>query len=199
MGRLFAATYGFITTPLEALRFRRLRRHLVESAQGRVLEVGAGTGNSFPLYDPGQVTALILTEPNRHMLRRALRRRHQLRPPASLLLADAQALPFADDVFDTVVGSLVFCTIPDPLRALHEVRRVARPGAEVRLLEHVRGPHPWLGRVQDCIEPLWVRLAGGCHPNRDTLALVGAAGLEVREVVSHQHGFTVLEIVAVNP
>lgn len=199
MGRLFAATYDLFTAPLEALAFRRLRQRVVADAKGRVLEIGAGTGNSFPFYAPDGVSALVVTEPNPHMLRRALQRVNLIGPPFAFLQADAQALPFADNVFDTVVGSLVFCTIPDPRRALAEVRRVARPGAEMRLLEHVRGPHPWLGWAQDRIEPLWVRLAGGCHPNRDTLALARAAGLHVVTVVNHRLGFTILEIVALNP
>jgi ubiquinone/menaquinone biosynthesis C-methylase UbiE len=100
-------------------------------------------------------------------------------------MADCMALPFRSESFDTVVATLAFCTVPDPVQGLQEVRRVLRPTGTLLLLEHVRSSRSGaLAWMQDRIEPVWVRLASGCHPNRDTLAAVRGAGfrpISVRE------------------
>ena len=91
----------------------------------------------------------------------------------------AEALPFRDGVFDTVVSGLVLCSVPDPARGLAEVRRVLRPGGTLRALEHVRATVAWRARVQDLIQPAWTWVAGGCHPNRDTERAVERAGFTI--------------------
>jgi ubiquinone/menaquinone biosynthesis C-methylase UbiE len=96
-----------------------------------------------------------------------------------LLVADAQHLPWAAATFDTVVGTLVFCSIPQPAAALAEVRRVLRLGGRLLLVEHVRSHRPGLARLQDRLAPAWLRLTGGCNLNRDTEAALRAAGFEV--------------------
>ena len=90
-----------------------------------------------------------------------------------------EALPFRDGVFDTVVSGLVFCSVPDPRRGLAEVRRVLRPAGALRMLEHVRSTRRWKARAQDALQPVWTRLTGGCHPNRDTERTVEAAGFRI--------------------
>jgi ubiquinone/menaquinone biosynthesis C-methylase UbiE len=109
----------------------------------------------------------------------------------ALCAASAQTLPFPAASFDAAAGTLVFCTVPDPARALAELRRVLVPGGEVRLLEHVRLAHPLVGEFQDAIAPLWYRLTAGCHPNRDTVAILEASGLVVEDVVPHLGGLVV--------
>jgi ubiquinone/menaquinone biosynthesis C-methylase UbiE len=96
-----------------------------------------------------------------------------------LVRASAQALPFRDGAFDTAVSGLVFCSVPDPVKGLREVKRVLKPGGTLRMLEHVRSTTPLIGRWQDFIQPAWTAVAGGCHPNRDTEANVREAGFEV--------------------
>jgi ubiquinone/menaquinone biosynthesis C-methylase UbiE len=91
----------------------------------------------------------------------------------------AEALPFRAGVFDTVVSGLVLCSVPDPARGLAEIRRVLRPGGTLRALEHVRSTRRWKARFQDFIQPAWTRVAGGCHPNRDTERAVAAAGFTI--------------------
>jgi len=163
--------------------FRNVRRSLIPTASGRVLEIGVGTGPNLPLYrGASAVDALFGIEPDPHMLRRAQRRveRARLPFPVELRAASAEALPFDDHSFDTVVGTWVLCTIPDPQRALAEVSRVLRPGGRLVWAEHVQSSVPAAARIQRAVDPLWQHLAGGCHLTRDARTLIRAAGL--REV-----------------
>ena len=196
MGRTFAALYDICTAPSEAMGLRRMRRRLLSAANGRVLEVGAGTGANLPLYPAD--THVVATEYDESMARQARKHLNKARAATRLLLADAQALPFDDAAFDTAVGTLVFCTISEPLLALGEVRRVLRPGGRLLLLEHVRWENDF-GRLQDGLTPLWKRFAHGCHLNRRTLETVRMAGFEVEGVRAHHTPQTIIEVSAVRP
>ncbi|HYE92279.1 MAG TPA: class I SAM-dependent methyltransferase [Terriglobales bacterium] len=149
--------------------FGRWRRWLAAGARGRTLDLGCGTGRNLPLL-PSGVRAVAL-DPSPEALARARRRA----PGIPLVRASAEALPFRDGAFDTVLSGLVFCSVPDAARGLGEVRRVLRADGELRMLEHVRATTPWRARIQDVIQPVWTRVAGGCHPNRDTEATVRRA------------------------
>ena len=151
----------------------RWRRWLVGGARGLTLDLGTGTGRNLPLYPDG--VHVIGLEPAADALVRARRRA----PDTPLIRATAEALPFGDGAFDTVVCGLVLCSVSDLSRALGELRRVLRPGGQLRALEHVRSPRPWRARLEDAIQPAWTRLAGGCHPNRDTERAVEAAGFVI--------------------
>ena len=96
-----------------------------------------------------------------------------------LVQGSAEALPFRDGTFDTVVSGLVFCSVPDAARGLAEVKRVLRGDGQLRMLEHVRARRPWKARLQDRVQPFWTRVTGGCHPNRDTERAVEAAGFTI--------------------
>jgi len=157
----------------EAAGMRAWREKLTAGARGRVLDVGCGTGRNLPLFPAG--ARVVGLDPARDSLRKARRRA----PGVPLVRASAEALPFRDGAFDTVVSGLVFCSVPDPLRALQEVKRVLAPGGQLRMLEHVRSRSRLGARWQDLIQPLWTWFAGGCHPNRDTEANVEAAGFEI--------------------
>lgn len=157
----------------DVLGFRGWRRRLVAGARGRVLEMGCGTGRDLPFYpDPQQVVAL---DPDRAALRRARERA----PGALFVVARAEALPFADTQFDTVVSGLVFCSVADPPAGLREIRRVLRAEGQLRMLEHVRHRRPSLAWLQDRVQPAWTCVTGGCHPNRDTEAAVEQAGFVI--------------------
>jgi ubiquinone/menaquinone biosynthesis C-methylase UbiE len=138
-----------------------------------VLDLGTGTGRNLPLYGPG--VRVVGVDPAAPVLRRA---RHRA-PGVPLVRAAAEALPFRDGAFDTVVSGLAFCSVADPARALAEVRRVLRPGGRLRALEHVRSTVAWRARWQDRLQPWWTRLTGGCHPNRDTERAVEGAGFTI--------------------
>ena len=153
--------------------FSRWRDWLVKGARGRTLEVGCGTGRNLPRYAAD--LAPVALEPDPLAILRARRRG----PRALLVRASAEALPFRDGAFDTVVASLVFCSVPDAARGLAEVRRVLGSAGRLRMLEHVRSTSRWVGRWQDLVQPAWTWVAGGCHPNRRTEAAVERAGFAI--------------------
>lgn len=160
--RVFALVYDPLLARAERLGFAAARANLLAQAHGRILEIGAGTGLNLPHYPPG--ADLVLTEPDPHMARRARRR------GAEVVEAPADALPFPDASFDTVVSTLVLCTVPDVPAALREIRRVLRPGGNLLFLEHVRAePGSRLERWQDRLHGPWQAFACGCNCNRDLL------------------------------
>jgi SAM-dependent methyltransferase len=154
------------------------RRRLLAGLSGRVLEVGAGNGLNFPYY-PATVTEGLAIEPEPYLRRLALAAARQAPVPIRVVAGTAEALPAPDGAVDAVVASLVLCTVADLDQALAETRRVLRPGGRLHCYEHVRATNPRLARWQDRLERPWGWLAGGCHPNRDTVAAITAAGLQV--------------------
>jgi ubiquinone/menaquinone biosynthesis C-methylase UbiE len=174
---LFARFYEKLSTRLDEAGEREHRIELVEEARGRVLEVGSGNGLNFEHYRLASV--VVAMEPEPTMLRIARPRGREAKVRVAFLRGVAESLPFADGSFDTVVASLVLCSVGSPARAAAEMRRVLRPGGELRFLEHVRSNNrAWAG-VQDVIAPVWSCFAGGCHPNRDTPATLRSAGFEM--------------------
>jgi SAM-dependent methyltransferase len=154
------------------------RRRLLAGLTDRVLEIGAGNGLNFPHY-PATVTEVLAVEPEPYLRRLAVSAARQAPVPIRVVDGTAEALPIHDGAFDAAVVSLVLCTVTDPHQALAEVRRVLRPGGRLRFYEHVRATDPRLARWQDRLERPWGWLVGGCHPNRDTVAAITAAGLRL--------------------
>ncbi len=178
--RLTAAFYDPFLWLGERLGMESRRRRLVTGVQGRVLEIGAGTGLNLSHY-PDAVSDLILAEPSEPMAAQLDKRRSKLGRPARVVTAPAEALPFEDDSFDTVVSTLVLCTVVDPEAAMAEVRRVLRPGGRLLFCEHVRSDSPRLARWQDRLADTWAALADGCRCNRETLATI-SSHLEIATV-----------------
>jgi SAM-dependent methyltransferase len=156
------------------------RRRLVEQAAGAVLEIGAGTGRNPPLYRTA--TRVVALEPGPGMRARVNQAAQAAQVAVEVVDGRAEDLPFSDAAFDTVVASLVLCTVPDPARALAEAHRVLRPGGTLRFYQHVRADDPRLARWQDRLERPWGWLTGGCHPNRDVVAAIIDAGFHVLEL-----------------
>jgi ubiquinone/menaquinone biosynthesis C-methylase UbiE len=179
--RFFAAMYDRMLAGTEKAGLSDMRAELVAEASGRTLELGAGTGLNLAHYSDA-VTELVLTEPDPYMARK-LRGRLADEPPAAgsveVVEAPAEALPFDDASFDTVVSTLVLCTVEDPEAAVGELKRVLKPGGRLLYLEHVRGSGERLVRWQDRLERPWGWVAAGCHPNRPTAATLAAAGFEM--------------------
>ena len=174
---IFARFYEAVAEAGEA-ELREHREATAGGARGRVLEIGAGNGLNFAYYPSG--TTVVGLDPEPIMLRNAAPRARDATARVALIRASAEALPFRDGVFETVVLTLTLCSIPDVGAAAREARRVLAPDGEVRFFEHVRAPDPRVARWQDRIDRPWGWLAGGCHPNRDTLGLLRRTGFRVR-------------------
>jgi ubiquinone/menaquinone biosynthesis C-methylase UbiE len=178
--RLLAALYDRLLSPSEQRWLGEARRQLLSGLAGRVLEIGAGTGANFQHYRPqAQVIAI---EPSVHFLKRARAKIATARACIALTEADAHILPFANDTFDAAVATLVFCTIPDPIKALAEVKRVTRAGAPLLIIEHVKARTSGTQLLQNLWNPCQNFIAGGCNVNRGTEAVVRDAGFQVEEV-----------------
>jgi ubiquinone/menaquinone biosynthesis C-methylase UbiE len=175
---IFARLYDRMMAGTERAGLDAMRGQLLGQASGRVLELGAGTGHNLEHYTSA-VTDLVLTEPDPHMARRLRERLAREGGPVAnttVVESGAEELPFDDGTFDTVVATLVFCTVEDPVRALAEARRVLVEGGGLLYLEHVRSERARLARWQDRFERPWGWIAGGCHPNRATDQLLPEAG-----------------------
>lgn len=159
------------------------RAKTVPQAHGTVLEVGCGSGTNFPLYDTEAVTELHAIEPAPGMVARARSAIQQtpLSGCTQIHQCGAESVPLADKSVDTAVITFVLCTIPDWQAALREVRRVLKPEGRVLFSEHGLAPDPDVAKWQHRVEPVWKRLAGGCHLTRDTTALLDAEGFSVTE------------------
>lgn len=192
---VFARVYAALSPQAERGGVGAHRDEALEGLRGRVVEVGAGTGLNFGHYPPG-VTEVVAVEPEPHMRRRAEAAARRAPVPVSVVDAVADELPLPDGSYDAAVASLVLCTVPDQARALAELRRVLRPGGELRFYEHVvadGGPRAALQRRVDDWG-IWPRLAGGCHAGRDTGAAIEAAGFRIERLRRFEFGPTPLTV-----
>ena len=160
----------------------RMRQKVVPLAHGRVLEVGIGTGLNMPYYDPARVTRITGLDPALELQPRARRRIGSTGIEVDLLGLSAERIPRPDASFDSVVVTYSLCSIPDPLSALREMRRVLAPGGSLLFCEHGRAPDASVARWQDRLQDFWGPIAGGCHLNRDIPALLAAAGFACPQV-----------------
>jgi len=172
----FARWYDWVEGVPDLLGVRRLRHRLLRQASGKVLEIAVGTGKNLQYYSRG--CRIIGIDVSREMLNVARKRAARLSTDISFLLGDAEALPFSDHSFDTVVSSLSTCTFPEPVIALREMARVCKPAGRVLLFEHGRSDREWLARWQDCHEDSFAKQLG-CHWNREPVELVRNAGLKI--------------------
>jgi ubiquinone/menaquinone biosynthesis C-methylase UbiE len=168
---------------------RERRRELLAGLTGRVVEVGAGNGMNFRHY-PATVDEVVALEPEAYLRGKAELAAREASVRVSVGGAAAYPLPLEAHSVDAAVVSLVLCTVPEPRAALAELRRVLRPGGELRFMEHVRSERPRKARVQDWSDRsgVWPRMAGGCHCARDTVVEIEAAGFELARVRSFGMG-----------
>ncbi len=183
---VFATFYDINLWPRRWSALWKRRVAVVGEAEGRVLDLGVGNGLNFECYRHATFVAGV--DPDPHMLRRASPRLAAATVRKGIIRAPAEALPFADGSFDTVMATFVLCTVQDPAAALREARRVLRPGGALQFLEHVRSPSPRMAAFQDRIQPIWSRLFAGCRPNRDTLAAIRAHGFTVESLETTKRG-----------
>ena len=162
----------------------KTRAQVVPKASGRVLEIGIGTGLNLGFYDADRVSTIVGVDPAAQMQGLARQRAAAIGIPVEMIALELGQIQAADASFDSIVCTFTLCTIPDPLAALQEMRRVLKPGGQFLFGEHGRAPDLKVRVWQDRLTPLWRPLAGGCHLNRDIPALLKAGGFRLREVHS---------------
>ena len=177
-GRFFAVMYDRMMAGTEKAVLTDLRRELVAQARGSVLEIGAGTGANLPFYG-NAVERLVVAEPESPMAQRLARK---LDGRGELVDAAAERLPFEDGTFDTVVATLVLCTVDDQAKALSELRRVLKPDGKLLFIEHVRADDPKLARLQDRMLRINRVIGHGCNCNRMTVDGIKHAGFTIGEL-----------------
>jgi ubiquinone/menaquinone biosynthesis C-methylase UbiE len=157
------------------------RIQMLEGLSGRVVEIGAGHGPNFSLY-PDTVSEVIAVEPDDTLRSHAETAIKDASVPVAVIDAHADAIPEPDNSFDAAVASLVLCSVPDPRSALAELVRVLRPGGALHFYEHVRSDKAWRGHFQSAITPIWSRVGGGCHLDRDTLGFMRETGFVIDDL-----------------
>jgi ubiquinone/menaquinone biosynthesis C-methylase UbiE len=162
---------------LSPIRHQRMK--VVPQAQGRVLEVGIGTGLNLPFYDRTKVQHIVGLDPALRMHRLALRRIARTGLDVELVGLSAEAIPLPEASFDTVLTTYTLCTIPDPVAALKEMRRVLVPGGKLLFCEHGRAPDENVRKWQTRLQPYWSRMAGGCQLDRDIPGILEEAGFKI--------------------
>jgi ubiquinone/menaquinone biosynthesis C-methylase UbiE len=160
----------------------RQREKVVPLARGRVLEIGIGSGRNLPFYDPAVVSELLGLDPSPEMIALARKAARAVPLGIELLIAPADAIPLADESVDTVLVTYALCTIADLAPALREMGRVLRPGGKLVFCEHGAAPDAGVRRWQDAVTPVWKRVAGGCHLNRDIPGLLQQGGFAIESM-----------------
>lgn len=160
----------------------KARSQLVPQAQGRVLEIGIGSGLNLGFYDPQRVEVVVGVDPSAAMQRLARERAARCQVPVEMIALELGQIQAADASFDDIVCTFTLCTIPDAVSALREMRRVLKPGGRLLFCEHGLAPDLPVVRWQKRLTPLWKPLAGGCHLDRDIPALILAGGFHIRQL-----------------
>lgn len=184
---MFPLLYTPIMQPVEKQFLSALRQKHIPSLSGHVLEIGSGSGANFPYYRAAtKVTAI---EPNDRMRKQSLPAQLHAQVPIRTLGSSAERLPFEDNTFDSVVCTLVLCSVDDPIRVLQELKRVCKPGAAAYFLEHVQIPQPAAARLQHNITPVWKHFCDGCHLDRPTRSHIERTGWSITRTDAYFQGF----------
>jgi ubiquinone/menaquinone biosynthesis C-methylase UbiE len=160
----------------------RQRKKVVPLAKGHVLEIGMGSGLNLPFYDTTKVEYLWGLEPSEHLRNLAEEQRRNVKFDIEFISQAVEEIPLDSNLADTVLVTYTLCTIPSVLPALNEMRRVLKPGGELIFCEHGIAPDEKVRRWQDRVNPIWKRLAGGCHLNRSIPSLIEQGGFQIKNM-----------------
>ena len=158
------------------------REKVVPLAEGMVLEIGIGSGQNLPHYNPNTVTKIIGVDPDEHIWKRSEKRRADCPIEIERIGLSGEDIPLEKNTADSVVVTYSLCTIPDPIKALHEMKRILKPSGKIFFSEHGKAPDDKVHRWQNYIDPIWKKLAGGCHSGRDIPDLFKQAGLSFEDL-----------------
>lgn len=175
---------GLLKCACSSSPIMRQRAKVVPRAEGRVLELGIGMGLNLAYYDPAKVSAVVGVDPAAELRAAAQAAPHDPRLKVTVEDGTAEALPFADKSFDTVVCTFTLCSVHNPAAALAEARRVLKPGGRLLYCEHGLAPDAGVAKWQRRIEPVWKRIAGGCHLTRPIGSAIAAAGFKLADTES---------------
>ncbi|MEA3363322.1 MAG: class I SAM-dependent methyltransferase [Thermodesulfobacteriota bacterium] len=179
---LMAKSYDYAMRSTEKRCLQKWRKELLAQADGELLEIGAGTGVNLPHY-PGRVSQIILSEPDAQMRKYLQRKTEQLQKDRFNITSwGAESIEMPDSSFDTIVSTLVLCSVPNLEVSLKEIHRLLRPNGVLLFLEHVISKHPSTRTWQHRIEPFWSLCAGNCRLTRDTAAAIHASGLKIEQL-----------------
>ena len=182
-----------------AAYFDPYRRAIARMSRGRVLELGAGGGQNFPYYDPARVSAVEATEPDSAMIGYARAHVGDAHVPIHITQAAAEHLPFSAGTFDTVLATLVLCSVTDLQATLREIARVLMPDGQLLLFEHVRHQRRWAAAMQTAFTPLQRRMAGNCHLNRDIHSALLQAGFTIETEKRYSGGLLPMWLYGARP
>ena len=158
------------------------REKVVPHAKGVVLEIGIGSGQNLPHYDPRKVSKIIGVDPDDHIWKRSAERREACEIKVERIGLSGEDIPMEANRADSVVCTYSLCTIPDPVRALHEMKRILKPGGQILFSEHGKAPDTAVHKWQNRIDPIWKKIAGGCHSGRDIPDLFHQAGIRLEHL-----------------
>lgn len=158
------------------------REKVVPHAEGVVLEIGIGSGQNLPFYNAEKVTKIIGVDPDEHIWKRSAARRKACPIPVERIGLSGEDIPLEKNLVDSVVVTYSLCTIPDPVKALGEMKRILKPGGRIYFTEHGMAPDANVKRWQGRIDPVWKKIAGGCHTGRDIPAYFERAGLKIDDL-----------------
>lgn len=158
------------------------RQKVVPHAKGVVLEIGIGSGQNLPFYNPEKVTKIIGVDPDEHIWKRSAQRRADCSIDVERIGLSGEDIPLDKNIADSVVVTYSLCTIPDPVKALKEMSRILKPGGQILFTEHGKAPEANIHKWQNRIDPYWKKIAGGCHTGRDIPALFHEAGLTLESL-----------------
>lgn len=165
---------------MKAPALSKLRSELIPSAEGKVLEIGMGSGLNLPHYDG--ISGLIGLEPSEELQNLAQDMLIQTHFPSEMLTGSAEDIPLESNTFDTVVMTWTLCSVTDPVLALSEIKRVIKPGGKVIFAEHGKSPDQNIRKLQKTLNPLWSRIAGGCQLNREIVDLYESSGFKFKSL-----------------